>query len=66
MSLFPFLVATQSSIVFSTERRQFETKFTSNVQQYLLMLSIIWGDFADGIDPGNNTATTFRMNLGLK
>jgi hypothetical protein len=28
------------------------------------MLSIIWGDSADDVDPGNNTATIFRMNLG--
>jgi hypothetical protein len=49
-----------------TERRQFETKFTRNIQQYLLMLSIIWGDSADGVDPGNNTPMIFRMSFGLK
>jgi hypothetical protein len=30
------------------------------------MLSTIWGDSADGVDPGNNPATIFQMNLGLK
>jgi hypothetical protein len=62
VSPFQFLVATQSSIIFSTQRKQFETKFTCNIQQYLLMLFIIWGDSADGVDPGNNTAMIFRMN----
>jgi hypothetical protein len=37
-----------------------------NIQQYLLMLSIIWEDSADGVDPGNNTAMIFQMNLGPK
>jgi hypothetical protein len=66
VSLFHFFVATQSSIIFSTERKQFERKFTCNIQQYLLMLSVIWGDSADGVDPENSTATIFQMNLGLK
>jgi hypothetical protein len=30
------------------------------------MLSTVWGDSADGVDLGNNTATIFRINLGLK
>jgi hypothetical protein len=34
--------------------------------QYLMMLSIIWGDSADGVDPGKNTGMIFRMKLGLK
>jgi hypothetical protein len=38
----------------------------SNIQQYLLMSSIIWEDSVDGVDPGNNTATIFWMHLGLK